>query len=86
MHSNSRSHIRFSRFAKVAEEMFSLLLTKIELKVLWLQKTISRRMITDQWSATTSAAEEIAQWFLALDVMFDAIIWFMVFPQTKNWR
>ena len=74
MHNNLRSHIRFSRFAKVAEEMFSLLLTKIELKVLWLQKTISRRMITDQWSAITSAAEEIAQWFLALDVMFDLII------------
>jgi len=50
------------------------LLTKIELKVLWLQKTISRRMITDQWSAITSPAEEIAQWFLALDVMFDLII------------
>ena len=79
------SHIRLRRFARVALDIFSLLLAKIELKVLCLQKPISRRMITDQLSAIISAAADMGQYFWALDVMSRLRIWFKATLHNNRW-
>jgi hypothetical protein len=66
------------------EDMFSLFFDRISLNVRRFRIAMSRRIISDQWSAIMAAAEDIGQNDLARSVMAEIFTSFIQFSPEKD--